>query len=218
MRNRQIRTRDAEATKLRLLDVARRIFSREGYDGARTDLLAREAGVTKAMINYYYAGKLGLYRELILHDMQRLQKRLATHVPSGLPPDQKLARLIEVLSSGYRENPDLVRILLREQMSGSRNLEPRVWKSLFKFYETVRGVLEEGQKQGAFRSVDAHAAHLSLVGGLLFYLLTEPARETYARFGDLPPTPDWNTYVNHTTELFLQGLANRPVTKRRREK
>jgi TetR/AcrR family transcriptional regulator len=210
MAKKMIRTRDAEATKRRLLDVARRIFSRDGYEGARTDLVAKKAGVTKAMINYYYGGKKRLYRELILHDMQKLQRRLGERVSSGLPSDQKLARLIEVLAAGYRENPELVRILVREQMSGSRNLEPRVWKSLFKFYETVRNVLEEGKKSGAFRIVDAHATHLSLVGGLLFYLITEPARETYARAGDLPSTPDWSAYVSHTTKLFLRGLSNGP--------
>ena len=209
MKRRIQRTRDAEATRKRLLEIARSLFSREGYEGARMDVLAAQAGVTKAMINYYYGGKKRLYRELILHDMQRLQKKLAAHLPSHLPPDEKLARLIEILSGGYRENPDLVRILVREQMAGSRNLEPRVWKSLFQFYDTVRKVLQEGKDLGVFRIIDAHATHLSLVGGLVFYILTEPARETYARSGDLPPTPDWNTYVNHTTKLFLQGLSKK---------
>jgi len=207
-------TRDAERTKQTLMDVSRRIFSRLGYEGARTELLAEEAGVTKAMINYYFGGKKRLYRELILQDMQRLQKKLAEYVPSNFPPDQKLKRLIDVLSNGYRENPELVRILIREQMSGSKNLEPRVWRSLFQFYATVRNVLQEGKDRGVFRLVDAHATHLSLVGGLIFYILTEPARETYAKSGDLPSTPDWNEFVNHTTELFLQGLS---TSNKRRE-
>src|SRR5262245_22819099 len=155
------RTRDAEATQGRLLDVAREIFAREGFEGARTDVLAEQAGVTKAMINYYYGGKLGLYRELIVQDMLRLQKQLAEKLPADLSPQQRLKRLIEILACGYRENPQLVRILVREQMSGSRNLEPRVWKTLLKFYQTVGGVLENGEKLGKFRRVNAHATHLS---------------------------------------------------------
>jgi len=214
MKKRAFKNRDAEATRIRILDVARLIFSRDGFEGARSDLLAAEAGVTKAMINYYFGGKLGLYRELILHDMLRFHRTLQRRDFSGLNPEQKMTRLIELLSSGYRENTDLVRILVREQMSGSKNLEPRVWKTLMKFYETVRAVLRDGQSKGRFRTMDAHAFHLSLVGSLVFYLLTEPARKTYARAGDLPPTPEWNPYVTHVTELFRQGMANHEKSKR----
>jgi AcrR family transcriptional regulator len=210
--------RNAEATRARLLNVARETFARDGLDGARTDSLALEAGVTKAMINYYYGGKLGLYRELLVHDMTLLQKKLAENVPSSLAPDQKLARLIQVLSKGFQENPQLASILVREQMAGSRNLEPRVWKTLMKFYQTVRAILEQGHRRGIFRAVDAHATHLSLVGGLVFYLITQPARQTYARAGDLPPTPDWDAYVTHITEIFLRGLSQVPKTKRRKQK
>lgn len=50
-------TRDAAATKARILSVAEDIFSRDGFDGARVDDIAKEAGVNKALTYYYFKSK-----------------------------------------------------------------------------------------------------------------------------------------------------------------
>jgi hypothetical protein len=75
-------------------------------------------------------------------------------------------------------------------------------------------------KCGSFRKIDPHALHLSLVGGLIYYLLTEPARETYAKAGDLPPIPPWTDYVKIQRDLFLRALApeKQNETRSRRKK
>jgi len=49
--------RDAIETKARILSVAEDIFSRDGFDGARVDDIAKEAGVNKALIYYYFKSK-----------------------------------------------------------------------------------------------------------------------------------------------------------------
>lgn len=49
--------RDAAETKARILSVAEEIFSNVGYDGARVDDIAKEAGINKALIYYYFKNK-----------------------------------------------------------------------------------------------------------------------------------------------------------------
>ncbi len=44
-----------------ILDVAERVFSDMGYDGASTRMISGEAGVNMAMLNYYFGSKEGLY-------------------------------------------------------------------------------------------------------------------------------------------------------------
>jgi AcrR family transcriptional regulator len=44
-----------------ILDVAEKIFSELGYDGASTRMISGEAGVNMAMLNYYFGSKEGLY-------------------------------------------------------------------------------------------------------------------------------------------------------------
>ena len=49
-----------------LLDAARELFAREGFDRVSTKRLADEAGVNPAMIHYYFGDKAGLQDRLIM--------------------------------------------------------------------------------------------------------------------------------------------------------
>jgi TetR/AcrR family transcriptional regulator len=51
-----------ERTRARILSAARKEFARSGYAGARIDGIARRAGVTKALVFYYFESKDGLSR------------------------------------------------------------------------------------------------------------------------------------------------------------
>src|ERR1700741_62757 len=44
-----------------ILDVAERVFSDLGFDGASTRMISGEAGVNMAMLNYYFGSKEGLF-------------------------------------------------------------------------------------------------------------------------------------------------------------
>ena len=44
-----------------ILDVAEKVFSEHGFDGASTRMISSEAGVNMAMLNYYFGSKEGLF-------------------------------------------------------------------------------------------------------------------------------------------------------------
>lgn len=48
-----------------ILAAARRVFSREGYHGAKTLQIAREAGVSEALVYRHFPSKLSLYRAVL---------------------------------------------------------------------------------------------------------------------------------------------------------
>jgi TetR/AcrR family transcriptional regulator len=58
------RQADAERSRRQLLSAAFDEFAAKGYAGARVQEIAAKAGVNKQLINYYFGGKEGLYREL----------------------------------------------------------------------------------------------------------------------------------------------------------
>ncbi len=51
----------ADQTRARILSAAIRQFSQNGLAGARTEQIAEEAGVNKALLYYYFRGKEALY-------------------------------------------------------------------------------------------------------------------------------------------------------------
>jgi AcrR family transcriptional regulator len=58
------RQRDADRSRQALLEAALEEFSAKGFAGARVADIAERAGVNKQLINYYFEGKEGLYRQL----------------------------------------------------------------------------------------------------------------------------------------------------------
>ncbi len=59
------RVHDAAGAREAILNAAEKVFAEHGFDGARTDLIAAEAGYNKSLISAYFDGKLGLYAEVI---------------------------------------------------------------------------------------------------------------------------------------------------------
>ncbi|KIH97128.1 TetR family transcriptional regulator [Streptomonospora alba] len=84
------RVRDREATRQRILDSARELFTQEGYAQVSSRSIAAEAGVNVALINRYFGAKRGLLAEVIAEDAafpqlvqgerQTLPRRIAEHV------------------------------------------------------------------------------------------------------------------------------------------
>jgi AcrR family transcriptional regulator len=200
-------TRNADATRAALLKAATSAFAESGFAGARTQAIADRAGVNKALIRYYFDSKQGLYSAVLLGLMERAQAAIGDAVEEATLPAGKLDAFIREMSLFMEDEPDFAPILTSEQMGGAHRIEPEVRERLFGFFGIVRGILETGIADGSFRSVDAHATHLSLIGSLLMYQLTRPARETYKQAGGLPSSiPEWPDYVEHVRRLFEIGL------------
>ena len=58
-------TRPSEITRERILKAAERLFAERGYEATSVRLIVAKARVNQAAINYHFAGKDGLYREIL---------------------------------------------------------------------------------------------------------------------------------------------------------
>src|SRR5688500_2668638 len=52
-------------TREDLLAAASALFAERGFDGTTAELIAERAGATKAMINYHFRSKQGLYETIL---------------------------------------------------------------------------------------------------------------------------------------------------------
>ena len=59
------------STEQRILQAARKVFSRKGMAGARMQEVADEAGINKALLHYYFRSKQQLFEGVIKDSAQR---------------------------------------------------------------------------------------------------------------------------------------------------
>lgn len=123
------RVRDREATRQRILDSARELFTAEGYAQVSSRRIAAAAGVNVALINRYFGAKRGLLAEVIAEeavfpkilegDPEGLPRRLAEHVVHrSLGEGTPLQRALEYSAS----DPDLRQV--HKERVKSAILEP----------------------------------------------------------------------------------------------
>jgi AcrR family transcriptional regulator len=72
-------TRPSEITRERILRAAERLFAERGYDATSVRTIVAKARVNQAAINYHFAGKEGLYREVLRAAFRGLTEQQLAH-------------------------------------------------------------------------------------------------------------------------------------------
>nr|MBA2542420.1 TetR family transcriptional regulator [Deltaproteobacteria bacterium] len=77
----QLRSEHADATRAKIVEVARSLFAARGYEAVSLDEIAAAARVTKGAIYHHFANKRDLFRvvyeELAAGIEDRVRRRLA---------------------------------------------------------------------------------------------------------------------------------------------
>ncbi len=106
----------AEERRTGILDAALAVFSESGYHSASIDDIAREAGVSKALIYEHFASKQELYADLIARNARELTQRIGAalvgvEVESG---SSRLAVGLDAFFAFVEERRDAWRMLFRD--------------------------------------------------------------------------------------------------------
>ncbi len=73
-----------------VLEGARTIFMRDGFDGANVDDIAAEAGVSKATLYSYFPDKRILFVEVARRECERQADEAEALIPHSAPPEEVL--------------------------------------------------------------------------------------------------------------------------------
>jgi AcrR family transcriptional regulator len=72
-------TRPSEITRERILKAAERLFAERGYEATSVRAIVDKARVNQAAVNYHFAGKEGLYREVLRAAFRALTEHQLAH-------------------------------------------------------------------------------------------------------------------------------------------
>jgi len=207
--SRRVRRRDAVATRDALLAAGRELFAERGYDGVPVAAIAQEAGVNKAMINYHFGGKRGLYRAIVGSTFAEIVAGVEKLAESSRPAPEVLRELIAVVGElATRRHPHFCAMMLREVVAGGKHLDPELIDKPARILGAVQRIVARGVRDGDFRPVDPLLTHLSLVGSLVFFFGTTRFRErVLAARRPALKLPDAAAYVGHIQDLLTHGLA-----------
>lgn len=165
-------TRNADATRTKILQAALSEFSERGLPAASTDDIADRCGVNKRMIYYYFGSKEGLYLaalESVFEKFVALERKIEVE---HLEPAAAIEAMINLKIDYYVENPQFVSFLAMENFYKARHLRKSKKLNMFKtpLTDVIARILKRGQSSGQFRQdVDPVDFYVSMCALCIMY-------------------------------------------------
>jgi TetR/AcrR family transcriptional regulator len=142
-----------ERAVAKILKAAEIVFGRRGFDGATTAEIAKEAGVAKATLHYYFKTKEDLYAG-VLDRILVIWAEALNEIRADVEPGDALRRYIARKMQYSRELPELTRLWTLEVLSGARRIEPFLGDRCRKIIEEKSTVVRHWIGAGKMDPID----------------------------------------------------------------
>jgi AcrR family transcriptional regulator len=142
-----------------ILSAAQRLFAHYGFAKVSMDDIARDVGMAKASLYYYFATKEDLFRAVIGREQEEFVAAVTAEVERDIPSARKLHAYVEKRFAYFRKVANLSKLSYQSLVE----MKPLFGTLHHDFAERelalIRRILREGKRRGEFRigAVNAHA-------------------------------------------------------------
>lgn len=98
-----------------ILDAAMKVFTKKGFAAARTEEIAKEAGINRALLHYYYRDKQTMFNLIFETRFKEFFKGLfVIFEADNISLFEKIRRMVEHEINTLTKHPDLARFIITE--------------------------------------------------------------------------------------------------------
>jgi len=196
-----------QETRDRILDAAHTVFLRKGTAGSRTQEIADQAGVNKALVHYYFGTKAALADAIFERALGTVLPRIFAILAD---PDRnieaKVAGIVREQIDFHSARPYFAGYLISE-MHAEPDRVTRLMARRGKVpLDVIRRQLREASKAGTMRSISAEQFVVNLMGLLIFPFAARPVLEGILALD----ASRWPAFIEERRRLvpafFLAGL------------
>jgi TetR/AcrR family transcriptional regulator, fatty acid metabolism regulator protein len=168
-----------------ILDAAIGVFARQGFHATRVSDIADEAGVAYGLVYHYFRSKDEVLNELFVERWSLLLSAIEETDRTGGTPRQKLAAVAGFIVDSYRHDPELMKVIIVEVTRAANSFGRTHLPEIRRAYESIAKIVEDGQKENAFRrdvapmfaSMSFYGAIEQLLSGWIFDVIPASATD-----------------------------------------
>jgi len=133
-------------TEEKILIAARKVFIEKGWDGARIQEIADNAGINKALLHYYFRNKEQLFKRVFAGIVGKLIPNLNTIIQSEQPIFEKIQAFIDAYIDFLLANQELP-LFVANELSRNANLivgafeenglKPMIGKMVMEIFQAI---------------------------------------------------------------------------------
>jgi len=192
----------SEERRNQILEAAMAVFARQGFDQARMDDIAQEAGLSKGALYLYYKSKDAIIAAILQFFFSRAMKKLQGFLESEEPPSarEQLLRLNQYYIAEMKWMVSLLPLSFEFYAVAARQKTVRQFlKQYFKDYrEVLAALVQRGIDRGEFRPLQAERVAIAITAlyeGLALLWMVDPEATQWEQTGE------------SSLLLLLDGLA-----------
>ena len=97
-----------------IVNAAMKVFTRRGFAAARMEEIAKEAGINRALLHYYFKDKETMFNIIFETRFKEFFAGLFKEFQSNASFFEKIRRIVDHEISTLSKNPDLARFIIME--------------------------------------------------------------------------------------------------------
>lgn len=186
-----------------ILDAARTVFAREGYNGATISNIAKEANLkSHSLVYWYFTDKRELYKA-ILEEISPVLNQLPKFWERIDDPPEVMLPLIARTFLSTLDSPDAIQFfgLVLAEVPREPEMAINTAEKLMLALNFIVSYLDRQIELGRFRKHDTQSSARSFIGSFIVYILS---RELF------PPLraglAEKEKYVENIVGIFVKGL------------
>ncbi len=165
-------------TETKILQAAEKEFFEKGYAGARTASIAEAAGVTHAMLHYYFRTKDKLFERIVSEKINKLGDIVLSAIgDSNLPLEDRIRQGVERHFDFISANRDLPRFIVNEVLTGPervRTIGTSIQNIVNNVLSNLQHEIDEYAAKGLCLHIDARMLLIDIVSLNVFPFMAAP--------------------------------------------
>ena len=197
-------TEDLSTTRDKILETALKLFSKEGYLGATTREIAKEAGIAEVTLFRYFPSKENLFEQTINKYSFLPQLRGLLPEIMDIPYESALKAVAERFLDTLMLRKDCIRIMNSEIQRYPEKIHKTYLAFLDEVYRTIASYFSAMQKKGVLRNFDTEFAARAFFGMFFSYFNVEELlmRRKYRKSTDLD-----KRIIDAFVDIFAKGTV-----------
>ena len=201
----------AQDARERLLSAATELFAAQGVAATTFAMIAARAGLTPAMLHYYFKDRDQLLDTVVEERLLRVLSRVWDPVQPGGDAAETVRGIVARMLDGIEEMPWIPSTWMREVLNDGGLLREKMLRRLpFEKVQSVATAIAQGQSQRGYNTeLDPVLFIFSMLGLVMMHMATLNFwAETFHR-----KSPNKIAMQRHITGLLLNGLCHSPATR-----
>jgi len=187
-----------------IFEAAKKVFIKHGFDGARMQQIADEAGINKALLHYYFRSKEHLFDAIFEVSFKKFLPNISMIMMSEQPFEDKIRLFVSHYIDTLLQNPHLPVFVLHELKRKPERIVDIIKSSGIK-PEITAMMLQQEIDEGKIMPIPLPHLIVNMLGMCLFPFIGRPILEGFIFNGN---TKAYDHFLEERKTMVADFIIN----------